>query len=201
MGNDLGKRKILIDITWEKLLSNGTIKNIETITRELGITFTQEQYNGLRNAYRSAENRYRKIDAEMITLETFLSRFRKGSRPFRKVLASDGVKTKPALLPQVKTFMRLIDCEPPSDSRITSLFCSWNETLFSSRINMFKFKFYNNILGTNNRISHFNRDVDAACTFCSLVGPRPVPEESFRHIFFDCPSVYDIILGMEKKIF
>jgi hypothetical protein len=66
---------------------------------------------------------------------------------------------------------------------------------------LFKFKFYNNILGTNNRISHFNRDVDAACTFCSLVGPRSVPEESFRHIFFDCPAVNSIILGLEKKYF
>ncbi len=43
--------------------------------------------------------------------------------------------------------------------------------------------------------------MDAACTFCSLAGPRPVPEESFRHIFFDCPTVQKIILGMEKKYF
>jgi hypothetical protein len=43
--------------------------------------------------------------------------------------------------------------------------------------------------------------VDAACTFCSLAGPRPVPEETFRHIFFYCPYVNNIILGMEKKYF
>jgi hypothetical protein len=167
--------------------------------RDLGITLTQEQYNGLSNAYRSAENRYRKIDAEILTLDAFLRRFVKGSKPFRNVLASDGVKTKPVLLPQVKTFLRLIDCEPPPDIRIKSLFCGWNKTVFSSRINMFKFKFYNNRLGTNNRISHFNREVDAGCTFCNLAGPRPVPVESFKHIFFDCPIVHGIILEIEKK--
>jgi hypothetical protein len=136
-----------------------------------------------------------------MTLDAFLGRFIKGSKPFRNVMACDGVKTKPSLLPQVKTFLRLIDCEPPPDTRIKSLFCSWNKTVFSSRVNTFKFKFYNNLLGTNNRISHFNREVDAGCTFCSLSGPRPVPVESFKHIFFDCPNVHRIIMELDKKYF
>jgi hypothetical protein len=105
VGNDMEKRKTLIGLTWEKLSNNGTINTADEITRDLGIMFTQEQYNGLSNAYRSAENRYRKIDAEMVTLDAFLGRFMKGSKPFRNVLVSVGVKTKPALIPQVKTFL------------------------------------------------------------------------------------------------
>ncbi len=130
VGNNLKKRKTIMGLTWEKLVRNDTIISVELIDRELGITLTQEQYNGLINAYRSAVNRYRKIDAEAITLDAFLGRFTKGSKPFRNVMACDGIKTKPSLLPQVKTFLRLIDCEPPPDTRIKSLFCSWNKTIF-----------------------------------------------------------------------
>jgi hypothetical protein len=81
-----------LGLTWENLVSNGSMNTAAEITRDLGITLTQEQYNGLINAYRSAENRYRKIDAEVLTLDTFLGRFRKGLKPFRNVLASAYVK-------------------------------------------------------------------------------------------------------------
>jgi hypothetical protein len=201
VGNNLEKRNRIMGLTWEKLIRNDTLISVESIDRELGIMLTQEQYNGLSNAYRSAINRYRKIDAEAMTLDVFLGRFTKGSKPFRNIMSGDGVKIKPSQLAQVKTFLRLIDCEPPSDARIKSLFCSWNKTVFSSRINTFKFKFYNNLLGTNNRVAHFNREVDAGCTFCNLSGPRPVPVETFKHIFFDCPHVNRVITDVEKKYF
>ncbi len=39
-------------------------------------------------------------------------------------------------------------------SKNTKYFCSWNKSYMSSNINMFKFKFYNNILGFNSRVAH-----------------------------------------------
>ena len=39
---------------------------------------------------------------------------------------------------------------------------------------------------TNNRVSHFVENYDRACTFCTLKGDRPCPEESFVHKFFGC---------------
>jgi hypothetical protein len=71
----------------------------------------------------------------------------------------------------------------------------------SSNINMFKFKFYNNILGLNSRVAHFNNEIDAGCTFCKVTGPFPVPSETFVHIFYDCPSVYKIIQTLYSRYF
>jgi hypothetical protein len=97
--------------------------------------------------------------------------------------------------------MRLIDCDAPEEIRMKNLFCSWNKSYMSSNINMFKFKFYNNILGLNSRVAHFNNEIDAGCTFCKMTGPFPVPSESFVHMFFDCPSVYKIIQAFQNKYF
>ncbi len=199
IGNDMEKRKKIMVLTWEKLTSQGALKTIDMINLELDIAFTNEQHAGLKNAYKSAVGRYRKVDADSQTIGGFLGRFRKGSKPFRNIVAKANVKQNLSLLPHIKTFLRLIDCGPPSDVRIKSLFCSWNKTVFSSRINLFKFKYYNNILGTNNRVSHFNREINAGCTFCNISGPRPIPAESFSHIFYDCPVVNGLIFELEKK--
>jgi hypothetical protein len=66
---------------------------------------------------------------------------------------------------------------------------------------MFKFKYYNNILGINTRVAHFNPIVDAGCTFCKITGPHPVPSETFVHLFFECPSVYPLIAMIKNKYF
>jgi hypothetical protein len=54
-------------------------------------------------------------------------------------------------------------------------------------------KYYNNILGLANRIAHFVPNTDTSCTFCLLSQVRPVPEESFSHVFFDCPHSSRIV--------
>ena len=55
------------------------------------------------------------------------------------------------------------------------------------------FKFYNNILGTNLRVSKFNREKNPECTFCSISGPFPANREDFSHLFFHCPTTKKII--------
>jgi hypothetical protein len=170
-------------LTWEKLTFQGALKTINMINLEFCIAITNEQHVGLKNAYKSAVGRYRKLDADSQTIASFIGKFRKGSKPFRNIISKASAKKNMSQLSHVRTFLRLTNCDPPSDVRIKSLFCSWNKTVFSSRINLFKFKYYNNILGTNNRVSHFNPEVNAGCTFCNISGPRPIPVESFSHIF------------------
>ena len=58
---------------------------------------------------------------------------------------------------------------------------------------IFLFKFYNNILATNLRVSKLNRETNPECTFCAINGPFPVPREDFSHIFFNCPSTKKIV--------
>ncbi len=68
----------------------------------------------------------------------------------------------------------------------------------------FYLKFYNNILGLNTRVSHFDNNVNRKCTRCTInqhspfiytnpgTVPVPVPDETFRHLFLDCPLTKDL---------
>ena len=60
-------------------------------------------------------------------------------------------------------------------------------------------KYYNNILGTGNRVAHIDRSIDPSCTFCRKSGNLPPPLESFSHIFYDCPTVEKIFNVFKGK--
>jgi hypothetical protein len=63
----------------------------------------------------------------------------------------------------------------------------WNLPGLSNRVRTFTFKFFNNILGLNTRISHFVPGQTRDCTFCiGTIGP--ISEETFIHIFYECPT-------------
>ncbi len=92
----------------------------------------------------------------------------------------------------------------------------WSKNGFNTRIKTFLF--YNNLLGLNTRVSHFDNTVDRKCTICKInqsniniglrvnVVPVPVPvptaDESFKHVFLDCPLVRKLHgQFLEKKNF
>jgi hypothetical protein len=54
---------------------------------------------------------------------------------------------------------------------------------------MFAFKFYNNILGLNQRTVHFADNPVRYCQFCYLNNVVNPPDESFLHLFLECPTV------------
>jgi len=63
----------------------------------------------------------------------------------------------------------------------------WNLPGLNNRVRTFTFKFFNNILGLNTRISHFVPGQTRDCTFCiGTIGP--ISEETFIHIFYECPT-------------
>jgi hypothetical protein len=64
---------------------------------------------------------------------------------------------------------------------------------------IFKFKYYNNLLGLNSRVAHFNMTVSEECTFCNLAGPRPVVSETFVHLFYYCNHVQNLLNKLIKK--
>jgi hypothetical protein len=94
---------------------------------------------------------------------------------------------------QVKTFLQLIDCPEPSTVRLRAIYSNWNNYYLNSNIRVFLFKYYNNILGINSRVAHFNPDIDCACTFCNMAGHLPAPKETFVHLFFDCTVVNSLL--------
>jgi hypothetical protein len=72
-------------------------------------------------------------------------------------------------------------------------------SLWTNRFRTFLFKFYNNLLGLNTRVPHFDNTVSRSCTLYAInqhthliqTGPGgvpvPLPNESFKHLFSDCP--------------
>ena len=79
------------------------------------------------------------------------------------------------------------------------MYGAWNKLFLPSEIKVFLFKFYNNILGTNLRVSKFNRETKPECTFCAINRPFPVPREDFSHIFFNCPSMNKIVVDFFEE--
>ena len=78
---------------------------------------------------------------------------------------------------------------------------AWNNNSLPGKIRTFLFKFYNNILGINARVSKFNNTVDPGCTFCTLKNTHPVCKESFAHIFYYCETTHKIIAEFFERYF
>jgi hypothetical protein len=77
-----------------------------------------------------------------------------------------------------------------SDEDYKKIVGVWNMAGIKTRIKTFMFKFFNNSLGLNTRTVHyrFNNLIGTrGCTLCSLNGVANPPDESFLHMFVDCP--------------
>jgi hypothetical protein len=62
----------------------------------------------------------------------------------------------------------------------------WGVRGLLNRTRTFFFKYFNNILGLNVRLSHFVNNQQRGCTFCTLNNLGTVPDETFSHLFYDC---------------
>ncbi len=82
-----GTRSRLLTITWLDVTANGHLLPRETVSEVFGLNLSQIQYENIRNAYRSAYNRFKNNNATTNNLDHFFSGFKKGSQPFRRILA------------------------------------------------------------------------------------------------------------------
>ena len=127
-----------------------------------------------------------------MSLGSFFGLKAKGSKIFRKVLTSRN-KSKVTQLTQYKTFCKLTENEEISEIRAREIFSDWNAIGSCSRFKIFLFKQCNNILGLNQRVSKFNREIEPTCTFCNAAKKFPAPLETFSHIFFFCEVINPIV--------
>jgi hypothetical protein len=192
-------RDRLLSISWSDLTEEGLLRSKPDVEGILHLILSPEKYNALKGAYRSAVRRYHVADGKSRTLLEHINSFRKGSKHFRKVICQTSFREKLSSSRQCKTFLRLIDCELPDTLRLSNLYTGWNFGFYPANVRVFLFKYYNNILGINSRVSHFNPLINGSCTFCGINGPYPPNNETFVHIFFECPYVNDIILYMASR--
>jgi hypothetical protein len=186
---ELGQnRDRLLNITWLDLTVHGELKGKAGVEYALGCSLTNEKYGFLANTYNIARKRYGVVDDIATPIKDFINRFKKGSKNFRKILTRVNNRVILHKSRQVRTFCRLIDCNVPEPGRVQNLFTAWNNGFYPCHFWVFLFKYYNNILGINSRVAHFNNTIDGGCTFCLISGPHPVPQETVMHLFFACPS-------------
>ena len=118
----------------------------------------------------------------------------KGSKCIRKIL--DYVKSDNIFferLTQVKTFHKCTATTYVNENLWKLNFSKWNIYGLPNNFKIFLFKYYNNILGTGNRVLHIDPTKDPSCGFCQANKILPAPLESFPHVFFDCQIVQPII--------
>jgi hypothetical protein len=150
------------------------------------------------------------VDDEGIELLEFITRFKKGSKPFRKILDNyDETFMSGRQNRHVNTFFELVNIPKPDKLFIAHLLKEWSMNFYPTPLRDFIFKFRFNILGLNTRVAHFNQNVNRACTFCAALpdpGPARVPnppalppDESFSHLFFDCPIINRVLMTFNTE--
>jgi hypothetical protein len=90
----------------------------------------------------------------------------------------------------VVSFFTLVRLPIPKKETVGTLLGLWNTGGLNNRARTFIFKFYNNLLGLNTRLSHFVVNQNRGCTFCDGT-VTTVPDESFIHIFLECPTTFN----------
>jgi hypothetical protein len=141
-----------------------------------------------------------------MSIDDFLKKFKKGSKPFRRILDFErSQKIELKKNQRVKTFFRLSGLPIPEEKILEKLYAEWSMNCFPTRLRDFIFKFRNNLLGLNVRVAHFNNQVGRGCTFCSKVNPYrrqipvPVPDETMEHLFHSCPYTKKVTKDFLRK--
>jgi hypothetical protein len=102
---------------------------------------------------------------------------------------------------QVKSYLNTTGTVFISEKICSVNYSLWHTYSFPNRFKVFLFKFYNNLLGTGSRVSHFNPNAEVSCSFCVKSLKLPAPIETFSHIFYDCPCVFEIVDKFSSKFF
>jgi hypothetical protein len=138
---------------------------------KLGIVISDREYNDLRTCIHDSYlkiKKYGNTDTG-IDIGTFVRRFKKGSKPFRRI----------------KTYFNLVGLPVPAPEDLKFFNNLWMVGALSISIREFFLKFKNNMLGLNVRVSHFNNEIARACTFCSIDNNAAAPDETFLHFFLN----------------
>jgi zinc-binding in reverse transcriptase len=192
----------LYDINIGSLLNNnGNVISLDDLNEINGCHFELQEFTNFSTCIKDSFDTVRKnavpyTDTGTLapTLSSFITRFKKGSRPFRKYINMyNDSKIKSRNNTTVKTFFRLISLPVPTEQEVEKINILWNNRCYPNKLREFIWKFRTNVLGINTRVSHFNANVARGCTFCGIKNKIPVPDESFTHLFFDCETTNSLL--------
>jgi hypothetical protein len=168
---------------------NGLKTKLELLF-EFGINFTITGYARLCQCLNHYVRRLRPKNRNNGSSRDMCTEFLPLRNPGKKIRSWYTKKTRDGFkINQSKffgTFHNLTQVTLPPDKILNSRISIWNTNGLTNRARTFLFKFYNNLLGLNTRLSHFVANQSRNYTFCSGT-VDPVPDETFLHLFIDCP--------------
>jgi hypothetical protein len=190
-------------ITVGDLLQGLVMKTKPEVEATLGTVIRFNTYNILFRSVRSLFDCGALKDltqaASPTKVHSLLIKPKKGSKLYRNCLTKTKLPKKPVNLNIFKKFCQLSRVAPEPDPAIKNFNLRWHVFGSSNKLREFIFKFSNNILGLNSRVSHFNRFINEACSFCTLNKVFPAPRETFAHLFFDCSESFTTLYAFEQK--
>ena len=176
--------------TYSDFCNNGRIISLHEINLKLGIELSLLTYIRIGQAltfFNSKLKANRTTSGFSASLLFFVKNPAKGSKKYRKILTEGGKKVQNIKeLPVVVGFYNLLQMAKPDVTQLGRMHCMWSFNFLAIRTREFIFKFYNNSLGLNTRISNFVENIDRSCAFCTAGAILPACEESFCHLFFYC---------------
>jgi hypothetical protein len=201
--SEIELRKIAL-LKFENFFSHGGAKTLDEINREYDLNFNLVTYMRLHEALQFAVDSKRNADTDLsLSIEYFFKSFDRGSKPFRRILQHEAVrKCDITKLNTVVTFFTTCQVDRPEKKIISECWKEWNYFFYNNRCREFLFKYRNNILGINARVSHFVPEVQAECSLCILnKEPLPIQSETFSHVFYDCPYSNKYRMATETSFF
>ena len=145
---------------------DNVLKSFVNLNNDTGININLATYFRLRQALALAENNST-ISEKPQSIGSFFVSYKKGFKLCRRVLGRVDPAKALSKLQSLKTFFFLIDEQTPEYKTAFSFLPLWNSSGLPNRLREFLFKFFNNQLGLNTRISHFVGG-SRGCTFCVI---------------------------------
>jgi hypothetical protein len=168
---------------------DGILSHAELVRN--GIRLSPIGYGRLSNALNCFFDRLRPDREDNDNAKTLHSVFGLIKKPGKKcrLFLSEGRNDDISNLTTCKSFFRIINLDYVGNKNFSTCLSWWGLNCLPNRVRTFAFKFYNNILGLNQRTVHFAANPVRYCQFCHLDRAANPPDESFLHLFLECPTV------------
>ena len=189
---DPDQTRILANLTFQNCFGEEGTLSREQLFHQTGLNLSPAHYRLLISALTNFLNRIntiRESDGSAVTIYDAFCTIKKPAVKIRLLLSKAKFKSfNLSTMTTTTTFFRLTDMFFLETHQFQLNISSWNLSYLPNRLRTFIFKFYNNLLGLNVRTSHFAVNQSRACCFCSISGMVPTPDETFSHLFRDCPT-------------
>jgi hypothetical protein len=187
----------------EDILIGQQMKSLDEINDSLDLNLTLAVYMRLSGAIHFfLGKKVNSPPSVPVGVLQYMTSYSKGSQKIRRVLMAKRAEAlKIENLNTVATFCEITGTGGIESNFLKNIWSFWNFSGQQNTVREFTFKFFNNQLGINTRVSHFVAGHGRGCTLCTLKNVNPILDKTFKHIFYDCPSVKSLHEKIVQKYF